>query len=81
MIVRKFEGYGPGWNKCDCGLPLKRTKADNLVHVGRDGEYNVKVHDIIMAMKAEVAAKGGTEEEFFGDSIAKLSDYQEEEER
>tara|TARA_Y100000310_G_scaffold214286_1_gene215223 strand:- start:118 stop:243 length:126 start_codon:yes stop_codon:yes gene_type:complete len=25
--MKKFEGYGPGWNRCDCGLPLKRTKA------------------------------------------------------
>jgi hypothetical protein len=55
MIMKKFTGYGPGWNRCECGLPLKRTSADNLVHI--HGKHSVRVHDIIMAKKAEVAAK------------------------
>jgi hypothetical protein len=55
MIVRKFEGYGPGALRCDCGLPLKRTKADNLVHL--HGQYSVKVHDRVMSMKADTAAR------------------------
>jgi hypothetical protein len=55
MIVRKFEGYGPGWNRCECGMPLKRTKADNLVHL--HGQYSVKVHDVVMRMKGETAAR------------------------
>jgi hypothetical protein len=52
MIVRKFTGYGPGALRCDCGLPLKRTKADNLVHL--HGKYSVRVHDVVMRMKAGV---------------------------
>ena len=48
MIVRKFTGYGPGALRCDCGLPLKRTKADNLVHL--HGKYSVRVHDVVMRM-------------------------------
>ena len=53
MIVRKFTGYGPGALRCDCGLPLKRTKADNLVHL--HGKYSQRVHDVVMTKKAEAA--------------------------
>jgi hypothetical protein len=50
--MKKFTGYGPGWNRCECGLPLKRTKADNLVHL--HGKYSQRVHDVVMRMKAGV---------------------------
>ena len=55
MIVRKFAGYGPGWNRCDCGLPLKRTADDNLVHL--HGQYSERSHDLVMRRKAEAAAR------------------------
>jgi hypothetical protein len=55
MIMKKFTGYGPGWNRCECGLPLKRTSADSLVHL--HGKYSVRTHDLVMRKKAEVAAK------------------------
>ena len=55
MIVRKFTGYGPGALRCDCGLPLKRTKADNLVHL--HGRHSVRVHVLVMNKKAEAAAR------------------------
>ena len=51
--MKKFTGYGPGWNRCKCGLPLKRTKADNLVHL--HGQHSLRVHDVVMRMKAEAA--------------------------
>ena len=54
MIVRKFTGYGPGALRCDFGLPLKRTKADNLVHL--HGRHSVRVHDRVMRKKAEAEA-------------------------
>ena len=53
--MKKFTGYGPGWNRCECSLPLKRTKADNLVHL--HGKYSQRVHDVVMAKKAEAAAR------------------------
>jgi hypothetical protein len=56
MIVRKFAGYGPGWNRCDCGLPLTKTKADNLVHL--HGKYSRRAHDLVMRRKAAAAARG-----------------------
>ena len=49
--MRKFEGYGPGWNRCACGATLKRTKADNLVH--RHGKHSQKSHDLVMRKKAQ----------------------------
>jgi hypothetical protein len=24
--MKKFAGYGPGWNRCECGQKLKRTQ-------------------------------------------------------
>ena len=53
--MKKFTGFGPGWNRCECSLPLKRTKADNLVHL--HGKYSQRVHDVVMARKAEAAAR------------------------
>ena len=66
--MKKFEGYGPGWNRCDCGLPLKRTKkgawgpdgkyhqgGGNLVHL--HGKYSQRSHDLVMRKKAEAAAR------------------------
>ena len=55
-MEKKFEGYGPGWNRCECGLRLKRTKADSLVHF--HGKYSQRTHDLVMRKKAEAAAKG-----------------------
>ena len=54
MIVRKFEGYGWGWNRCDCCLPLTRTSADTRVHL--HGQHSVKIHNIIMARKEAAKA-------------------------
>jgi len=53
--MKKFTGYGPGWNRCDCGQPLKRTKADHLVHL--HGKYSQRSHDLVMRKKAEAAAR------------------------
>ena len=62
--MRKFTGYRPrrgvalagaGWNRCECGLPLKRTKADNLVHL--HGKYSQRSHDLVMRKKAEAAQR------------------------
>tara|TARA_R100000306_G_scaffold61314_1_gene63515 strand:+ start:303 stop:488 length:186 start_codon:yes stop_codon:yes gene_type:complete len=53
--MKKFTGYGPGWNRCECGLPLKRTKADNLVHL--HGQHSQRAHDLVMRKKAEAAAR------------------------
>ena len=53
--MKKFAGYGPGWNRCDCGLPLKRTKADSLVHL--HGKYSQRSHDLVMRRKSEAAAR------------------------
>jgi len=53
--MKKFTGYGPGWNRCECGLRLKRTKADTLVHL--HGKYSLRVHDVVMRMKAEAACQ------------------------
>ena len=54
-MEKKFTGYGPGWNRCECGLPLRRTMADNLVH--RYPIHGQRMHDLVMRKKAEAAAR------------------------
>ena len=53
--MKKFTGYGPGWNRCECGLPLRRTNADNLVH--RYPIHGQRMHDLVMRKKAEAAVR------------------------
>ena len=53
--MKKFTGYGPGWNRCDCGARLRLTKADNLGHL--HGKHSQRSHDLVMRMKAEAAAR------------------------
>jgi transcriptional antiterminator Rof (Rho-off) len=49
--MKKFNGFYKGWDRCECGLKLKRTKGDNLVHL--HGKYSQKSHDLVMRKKAE----------------------------
>ena len=48
-MAKIFTEYKLGWNRCECGLQLKRTKTDNLVHL--HGKYSQKVHDLVMNKK------------------------------
>ena len=58
--MKKFTGYGSGWNRCECGLPLKRARGDNLVH--RYGLASQRSHDLVMRKKAEAAARAKSKE-------------------
>ena len=59
--MKKFNGFYKGWDRCECGLPLKRVKTpakrgvltppDTLVHL--HGKYSQKSHDLVMRKKAE----------------------------
>jgi hypothetical protein len=56
MYRRHFDGrYKPGWNRCECGLPLRLTTANNLVHY--PGEHSEEAHDLVMRMKAAKAER------------------------
>jgi hypothetical protein len=58
MYKRKWNGiYGLGWNRCECGLPLKLTKANNLVHL--HGRHSQKSHDLVMRMKGPAQSRRG----------------------
>jgi hypothetical protein len=57
--MKKFNGYGPGWNRCDCGASLRLTTAGNLVH--RHGKYSQRSHDLVLRKKAEAAARASTD--------------------
>ena len=48
LYRNKLVEYG-----CDCGLPLRRTKANSLVHL--HGKHSVRVHDLVMSRQAEPA--------------------------